>query len=247
MNVLKNKYTIPLILIGFVLISMGCISVIYNHKQNADGSATVSEMVNYTGFFQQMNVLSSMNNKSNSTTDFSSKKEMILKAVCDNVTDTTVKCNYDTGKGIVTLTKDFPKFNHFYTFTKKAGLTSKIYKLTLDELPSFVKSLSGKSQKLSDGFVASTNSSMMGGNMSGGLDYLTKLGITMTYTVEMPGKITSAKDGTISKDKKSVSFDLIDMFKKKEPMVIESEEQGLFCLPSTALVLGILGLAIFKI
>ncbi len=235
MNKSNNKFVLPILLVGIVLLSMGCISIEYKQVQHPDGSASVSETIDFTKYFETMS--NYMNSNMSNHVNLEQEKEKTLKGVCENVTNEDIDCTYNLNDNTVTVHKNYPKNDHFYDFNVKKELTKKTYTLIIDQLPAFVKDNKVKVQKLSEGY----------GNSSTNIEYMKTMGLKMEYTIEMPGKITYANGGEISKDKKSVKYDLLTMFDEKKPIEVKSEETGLFCLPSTALLLGILGFALFKL
>lgn len=105
--------------------------------------------------------------------------------------------------------------------------------LTIDELPDF-------------GNVESGETAMPEGTLSSGeLEETAQtygMYLEWNYIIEMPGKITSAEGGKISEENDHVvTFNLIDLMKDSEPIVVESESGGLPCIGFMVLLVAAAG------
>jgi len=215
-----------------VLLFAGCISTEVKHVQNADGSAFVTQTMDLSG------LMSYMKNAGSSGSAYS---DSFSSNPCESMKETDITCTYR--EGVLTLSKNFQPGNTFYKFEVQDNFISKKYRLTIDELPSFVNSaefgssgslgsansMSGiaKTQKLTD--PANVASAKM----------MKTYGFEMTYIVSMPGEIKSA-EGATSLNASSATFDLIDMMSKKKQIIVESEELSIV----SVIILLILGIVI---
>lgn len=211
-----------------MLFAMGCIAIETTHKQNADGSAVITQKMDLSGY---MDYVSSMSSSFNDSTDYMDD----FNKMCDDVPE-EVQCSVDSTKYTVTMSKNIAAADAFYEFETSGDLLSKKYVLTVEELPNFgdIGDDSGEipAGKLTDSTNAQSALSMK------------QYGMTWTYTIEMPGKITSAEGGTIdSKNPNKVTFDIYDLMSKQQKIVVEAESEGLACLPAVVLLFGALGVA----
>ncbi len=215
---------------------MGCISVNMTHKQNSNGSAEVTQTTDFSGLVSATEGLGDLGGENNdSITTTSGLSSSDFEDTCDEVEE-GVECTVDVEKSIVTLKKTFTSENAFYTFETESDFFTKNHKLTVDELPNFKKEGVEEADGAPTGKITDTTNLEQA-------KLLQTYGVEMTYIVEMPGKITSA-EGSEEIEKNVATFDLLEMMDDGEPIVVESKETGLFCMPGLVL-LGVLGLGTY--
>lgn len=243
---------IILVLAAFLMLFVvGCVSVKTYHKQNADGSAVVTENMDMSGYINAIasmmrtENISNISNGNYTTDDVMKGLKANFSKICDNVSP-DVTCTANADNWTVILSKTYSTNNAFYTFeTHSGGLLTKEYTLTIDKLPSF-GNIGGESTALGSG-TENESVKLSDSKNVATANYMKKSGMTWTYTIEMPGKITSAENGKISKDNPSVvMFDILKQMSDSKKIVVESEEKP-FCIPGFILLFIGLGALSTKI
>lgn len=144
---------------------------------------------------------------------------------CVNITEEYpgLECAYEGGK--FTLSKEITPDGSAYSFRKDAGLFETTYNVKITEIPEITpaEDLQGggmagqlESRKFRDGFA------------SGGLVTPTTLKTVMKveYTITMPAKIENASGGKIGDDGNSVTYDVLDLYEKKQDIEITAKEEN---------------------
>lgn len=221
------------VLAAFLMVfAMGCITIETYHKQNADGSAVITQTMDLSGYYEYMQSMEGMEGTEGVTVSSTDAED--FEAMCDDV-PSGVTCTTDISTWTVTMEKTVSASEAFYEFETSGDLFSKKYKLTIDELPNFGEVGDEETGEVPSGSLTSSE------NAEGAVG-MQQMGMEWTYVVEMPGKITSAQGGDIDDDNPNVAtFDVLDMMSDQEPIVVEAEGSGLGCLPGVVLLLAVFG------
>ncbi|HSB47377.1 MAG TPA: hypothetical protein VLD37_05155 [Candidatus Bilamarchaeum sp.] len=217
------------------LMLSGCLSVETTHKQNADGSAEITQVTDLSI------LLASGSAYGGSDT---------LENICGAYVG--VVCMEEDG--IVTIKKTFKPSDAFYTFETKDDIFFKRYRLTIDRMPDFTENLDksseifgGSSSGSYDDYYGdyydtpygSSSEGSYGNTFGNYLDneetkftdtsakasaaILRQAKVESAYTVVMPGSITSAEDA-LETNGSSATFDVVTMMEKRKAIVVTSEE-----------------------
>ncbi|GEM_PF-4829106 len=216
---MKNR----VLMFGVVLVLLmifGCVNVDYNQEIKENGKATLTFSVDYSDF---VNTAAEQSEKGISET----KKEMQKKLEdnCQWVKDYVyeVKCSV---KGVeITLVSEIES-GEYYDFEKKSGVSSTIYYVKIKKIFDMAQYLSveyggtqGKDLDLSKKPTAEEKAQYEG--------YSSYLNVT--YTIEVPGEISSVNAGTVEGEIKgsTVSFNLFELMAEPSPIVIVSEKKNM--------------------
>jgi hypothetical protein len=175
-----------------------------------------------------------------------SEMERGFTEMCTNLTkkDPKVECRYENKKLILSK-KIFPDGE--YKFKKEEGIFETTYYVTILAVPELTNESMGtggtsfaipqKKQYFKDGLPAEMGTA--------------KSMVKMTYTVNMPGEIVSAPLGNVSENKRSVVYDIFELYDKKQNIEITAREEntlvkyGIFGFLLLLAIL-IIGAVIFK-
>lgn len=223
-----------LLVLALGLALFGCLSVETTHKQNADGSAEITQVTD-------LSILMASGSAYNMGDT--------LENICDAYEG--VVCMQEDG--IVTIKKTFKPSEAFYTFETKDDILFRKYRLTIDRSPSFTENLNknseifgGSSPSSYDDYYdtpyGSSSDSSYGGYGSTFGNYidneetkftdtsakasaaiLRQAKVDSVYVVKMPGTITSAEEAT-EINGSSATFDVVTMMEKRKAIVVTSEE-----------------------
>jgi len=156
--------------------------------------------------------------------------EDTYQEICTNVTenDPAVTCNYADGKFV--LSKNTAPDGDRYIFRKDVGLFETVYDVKITGIPQALdESAMGEGESMDSYSLPNTTSNKFEDGLGGSYSpAVLKQMMKLTYTVHMPAKITNATDGKISTDGMSVTYDLLDLYDKKESIEIVAVEENSF-------------------
>jgi len=160
--------------------------------------------------------------------------------------DASLQCNYQNSK--LEISKTIQPGQEDYSFKREDGLLETAYNVTITAPPQLSNytpsdssygslagagSLGTQKRKFKDGFGSGAEAASLS---------MARSVLKMTYTVHMPGKIASAPGGTISADNSSVSYDVLELYDKKQDISVLSKEEsagGQFTLLVGAIILAL--------
>ncbi len=216
--------------LSFILL-LGCISIDYSQKVDRNGDSVITQVID-------MSALTSLGSQYASASDQ-------LSTVCQNLTknDSSINCSYDSG--VITVSKPVRAKDGQYNFTKQSAFPDVIYTLEVRKLPQVVDS----GNVSSVGSAPQTDADFKNPSAKLGAASLKTAGVSMTYTIEMPGEIFSAENGEIVTDqsgRKSAKFDVLELMTDGEYIVVKSKELDLVmvAIAGGAVVLLVGGLAV---
>lgn len=180
------------------------------------------------------------------------KMDEQFKKSCQDMmkADASVQCQYRDS--IFEVSKTIQPGEEDYSFKKDEGLLETSYNVTITSVPQLsnytpsdstygslgsLGSLGSSAQtkkKFKDGFGSGADAASMS---------MVRSMMKMQYVVHMPGKIASAPGGTIGSDNKSVSYDVLELYDKRQDISILSKvenEGGQFMLLVGALLIAII-------
>lgn len=222
------------LLVASIILFAGCISVDIQQKVEKDGSSTITQKLDMTGLLAYAK---SMSNGSSST-----DMDKSMSEICVNVTkkDSTVICK--TEGGVVTMTKKVTAADAGYEFSTGSRFPYTVYTFKTETMPqassdsgimgSAGGAISSKSSKFTD--AAMKSSAMM----------LKAANAKISYTIEMPGTITVAKNGEIVDGK--ASYNVLTLMENGEAVEVESQELDMVAVAIiVVVVLAIVGIGAF--
>lgn len=240
-----------LLVLCFSLLLSGCIKLSTVHKQQADGSAVITETVDMNDLF----VMAASYGSSYSTSQYG---DAYFKELCQNASNENpgLKCSYSL-PGTLILEKTYKKEDAYYKFETQDNLFSKKYKLTIERIP----------------LLFATTSSSMDSSSSSSSYYMKQYGfengvlklndstsipfaasyklfnLKYEYSVTMPGTILKAEYAKNSSGS-TATYNIVEMMENKRPIVIESEEMNWLVVGMlvfvVAVLVGLLAYVIFS-
>ena len=238
-----------LLLFGLVILVFlaGCISITYYHKVNGDGSSTLEQQIDLTGYISAMKGFGGAAGSGSGQPDPSQQLALLCASVQAQLKE-GVECKVENN--VWTLKKSFKAEDGFYTFESKDNKQI----LTVNKLPADLYMKAG-----------ADSGGALGGGLGGGpaqdLDFSDKVKnkqtadqmsqnkafqINMTYVVEMPGTVTKATAGSYEakKDGSKAIFNLVEVLADSAPLVVESEAGSNMMLIIGAVVVIVIVLAL---
>ena len=215
---------ITIALLTLILLVSGCISQVYYHKVNDDGSSTIEQTTDYSQMIAKAG-----------TKGMTSQLALDnAKNAFDRICKTTkMKCKYDETS--ITLSDSIGKENELYVFESSQDLFKTDYKIKINKIPrqNFDTALQ-KGQTALDKNLPLTFRKQDGPDLDlSNKEENAKLameiknnGASAKYTIEFPADIKSANAGNYSGvvNGKKVEFDLAELLSDSAPIVIESEQ-----------------------
>ena len=209
-----------------LIILAGCINLTYEHTINPDGSSTLKQMMDLTGYIEYMKTSGAGTGQAIDASQLSA----FCTTGASQFTEGT-SCSVE-GNSVI-LKKSFTKQDGFYSFESSGGLFGGKYKVVISKIPAkaFMKentndTVGGAGGGLGSGAAGASDIdfSDKAKNLQTGTGAKT-IGMNMTYVVEMPAPITKATAGKYSAKigGNKASFDLLQVFDDSEPLVIEAE------------------------
>lgn len=227
-----------LLLFGILVLIFlaGCINVTYKHDIKADGTSTLEQSIDLTGYIEATKSIG------NSSSGFDSSQ---LGAMCATMapqlsqgTDCTVNGN------VLSFKRSFKPQDGFYTFESTGGITGGKYKVVISKIPAkaFVKDTGTSSDQLGVGAGQTVDTDLTDKVKNLEIAKSSKqIGMNMTYVVTMSAPITKASAGNYNAkiDGNKATFDLIQVFQDSAPLVVEAEG-GSGMLPIIGVVVGVI-------
>jgi hypothetical protein len=210
------------LVLGFAaLFLFGCISIDYTQKLDRDGNSVMTQTID-------MSALLSAGSQYASASDQ-------LSTICVNITkgETDVNCTYSDG--VINVTKAVKPGDGQYLFSKASEFPYTVYTLELRKLPEIIKSAD---LSTNGGSGTQTDSDFKDPSAKLGAATLRTAGASMTYTVEMPGELTSADNGEVVIDpsgKKTARYNVLDLMEDGNYIKVKSKELD---MPLLALIGG---------
>ena len=220
---METKNLIVLSLLLFAVLFSGCISISVDQAVSPDGTSSVTQKVDMSGFIAYMENLQKTYNTSNGSTDDSVlKMKESFSQVCVNATrdDPAITCSYD-GSGTITLSKNITPAIGGYNFSSSGDFFTTTYVFETDTLPKinteFGNSPAGSMQMgLDNESVSFTDPEAKSSAAS-----LNMISAKMAYTISMPGEIEIAENGEI-KDNRAV-YDVISLMEEGQTVRVVSK------------------------
>ncbi len=231
--------------VAILVFLAGCISITYYHKVNGDGTSTLEQQLDLTGYINAMKGVGT--GAGGGQSDPSAQLALLCASVQPKLKEGT-ECKVENN--VWTLRKAFKTEDGFYTFESKDNKQI----LTVNKLPA-------------DLFMKPGEDS--GGGFGGGLgtgaaqdldfndkvknkqsaDQMTQnpaFQINMTYVIEMPGPVTKAVYGSheAKKEGNKAVFNLVEVLADSAPLVVESEAGSNMLLIIGAVVAVVIVLAL---
>ncbi|MFH0884715.1 MAG: hypothetical protein V1861_03325 [Candidatus Micrarchaeota archaeon] len=199
-----------------VLLFSGCISIDYTQKVDREGNSVITQNVD-------LSALLSANQ------DFASSESQ-LSGACSNISQSgnDSQCSYTSG--VMTITKSVKASDNLYIFNKSSEFPYIIYTLEVRKVPQIASS---EGLSSGAGSAPQTDSDFKDPSAKLGAATLKAAGASMTYSVEMPGEITSAENGDLVTDesgKKIAKYDVLDLMTEGEYIVVKSKELDMVLL-----------------
>ena len=135
---------------------------------------------------------------------------------CEELRKSGSECSYSNGKSIAS--KRYENDGKFYSFEVVAGFPNTKYELEVFRLPATNASSSGENSMQEYDIYQRLDAAALKQSIS----YLKLAGAGITYSVEMPGKITKAEGGANSEN--VARFDVIEMIENGKTIKVTSEE-----------------------
>ncbi|MEW6748568.1 MAG: hypothetical protein AB1295_02595 [Candidatus Micrarchaeota archaeon] len=149
--------------------------------------------------------------------------------ICEQSSE--LHCSVDAENKVVTLTDQFQS-GGYYTYESEYGLPFVTHTLTVDSIPT------DRFARLMDRLFDNANATGMVSGAGGplylsqkeenarGAELLKELGVTITYTVELPSAVSEARAGSVEAvvEGNLATFDLVAVLEDSEPLVVKSSE-----------------------
>lgn len=191
-------------LVGVMLLS-GCIKMDVQQTVNTDGSSHMKVVYDMTGMVESMQ---SMDDGTNPDA-LSIITPEDAQASCDQFTTETSWANPTCSIEGYVFTMEGDVQLESPAFTSSKGLTSTSYNYDLKDLYTQLQAVGdSQGQEFSDTALKEQK------------EYVEFTGIELTYTLTMPGTITTSDVGTISEDGTNVTINLFDMAELESAHVV---------------------------
>ena len=209
-----------------LLFFAGCVNITYTHKINPDGSSTIEQAVDLTGY---INYLKTSGTGGGGQGFDSSQLTLMCTAMAPQFTP-GVECN--VVGNVMTFKKTVSPQDGFYDFQTSGGLFGGKYKVVVNKIPAalFTKP-SADSGLGGSGLTGGQSKDVVFTDKEANLQTANgakTIGMNMTYIVEMPAPVTSATAGNYKAkvDGNKAVFDLIELFQVSDPGPIVVEAEG---------------------
>lgn len=229
---------IILLLIAFSLVFTGSISQTYTHTIYQDGNSLINRELDLTFFTKVL-------------------PEQSLEAMASAcLIEDSLRCDVNLDSKVIYVNRSFEDMNLYYTIEVENEIPYSTYTLTVNQIPNDEFTYAIRDIMKKAGLETNDQELMKPIDLSESsewkakADQLESLGIEITYTVEMPGEIISAKAGDVvgEVEGSKVSFNAIEILKNPGPIVVKSRQLNSVYLLGIVLVLTvvILGALIIK-
>ncbi len=193
------KNAIVLFAFAALLVFAGCVSVEYTHKQNEDGSADLTILMDATGMVQlqgQAAVTAS------------------LQQSCDELKGQVQGLQCEVDGVMLTVQRHYTKDSAYYSFSDEGDLFSHRYVLEVDSVPTVGRESGGQAVNTT---ITYTRLSDPAGLQSA--QGMRAVGITAYYTVQVPGEIKEA-DGSLMFSGSTAKYDLLSIMGVRKMRVV---------------------------
>jgi hypothetical protein len=222
---MKMKKIILLLLAS--LLFTGSVVQTYEQKMYETGDSLITEHLDLSLFSQVM------------------PNNSIPKMASACLSDLKLNCEVDVDSKSITIIRSFSANNNHYTFQAEQSIIDTLYTLTVIKIPNdrFKDSLNevmveaGVSETKGPAEVAINLNDKEGAAETAAS--MEKLDLEILYEIEMPGEVVSAKAGDIRAeiDDSAVRFDMVEVLKDSEPLVIKSRKLNLIYVAGVFAVL----------
>jgi hypothetical protein len=226
-----RRSVFALLLVFSFLLLGGCISQSYTQKVDYDGKSVISNTIDLSvvkGYYKQFGF--------NSEEEFAANITSFSQEACGKIMkkDKTIICIAD---GLtITLNRNFTSKEGYYSFAVIEGVPYKIYRLTVNKIPAdkFGKSAQGLTFAgySEPGMVNPIDLKKKEENSVSAQGLGAIPGFSFTYSIELPGEVTSATAGTYQADisGSTAKFDMVKVMANSAPLVVESRELNVFLI-----------------